>query len=64
MTKTKVQELCETPRQILYNTGLKINFSKTLAVKINLALNLLYNLGNECDIQWQNNGKCTLHGIK
>jgi hypothetical protein len=45
-------------------TGLKINFSKTLAVKINLDLNLSYNLENGHNIQWQNNGKFTLLGMK
>jgi hypothetical protein len=45
-------------------SGLKINFSKTLAVKINLDFNLSYNLENGCNIQWQNNGKLTLLGIK
>ena len=45
-------------------SGLKINFSKTLAIKINLGAEVRYNLGNGKDIQWQNDGKFTLLGIK
>jgi hypothetical protein len=44
----------ETPGQILYNIWTKINFSKTLAAKINFDLNLSYK-ENGRNIQWQNN---------
>ena len=45
-------------------SGLKINFSKTLAVKINMPINTQYDLGDNRNIKWQNNGKFTLLGIK
>ena len=45
-------------------SGLKINFTKTLAVKINLPNNLIYTIGNSNLIKWQNNGTFNLLGIK
>lgn len=45
-------------------SGLKINFSKTLVIKIRLSEELQYNLGNEKDINWQLEGKFRLLGIK
>ena len=44
-------------------SGLSINYTKTLAVKIGMDENLTYDLGDK-NIQWQTDGKFTLLGIK
>ena len=45
-------------------SGLKLNFSKTLAVKLNIGINVIHDLGKDRNIMWQNNGQFTLLGIK
>ena len=45
-------------------SGLKINYSKTVAIKINLDNNFIFKLKEGKEIKWQNNGKFTLLGIK
>jgi hypothetical protein len=45
-------------------SGLKINYTKTLAVKIGLNQNLNYIPENGKEIIWQTEGKFTLLGIK
>jgi len=45
-------------------SGLTINYSKTLAVKIGLDRNLEFQLEGKPDIQWQSEGRFTLLGIK
>ena len=56
------EECIATLRQFAKISGLKINFSKTIAIRINMEDNLIYNVGQQ--IHWQNRGKFTLLGIK
>ena len=44
-------------------SGLKINFNKTLAVKLNMDQQGAFRIENECNIKWQCNGCFTLLGI-
>ena len=45
-------------------SGLTINFSQTIVIKINLSEELKYETEEVKNIQWQSNGKFTLLGIK
>ena len=45
-------------------SGLEINYSKTVGIKIGISNNLKYSTGGGKNIQWQSNGKFTLLGIK
>ena len=45
-------------------SGLKMNYTKTLAIKIGLSEKLKYNLENEKNIVWQLEGKFKLLGIE
>ena len=45
-------------------SGLNINFTKTLAIKINMNQNFTFQMGNDCNIKWQCHGNFTLLGIK
>lgn len=45
-------------------SGLKINYTKTTAIKIGIKGNVKYDTGNGKEINWQTDGKFTLLGIK
>ena len=45
-------------------SGLKINYTKTTAIKIGIGENVKYNTCNGREINWQTEGKFTLLGIK
>ena len=45
-------------------SGLKINYNKTIAIKIGLGEEITYNLGDETNITWQTEGIFSLLGIK